>query len=81
MLRLEHDPRRTPPPGRRAARGFLELAAVLLERAKDPVIAALEVIPWDDEPLTDEERAAHEAALREPAIPWEQDEAELDAAS
>ena len=59
----------------------LEPAAVLLERAKDPVIAALEVIPWDDEPLTDEERAAHEAALREPAIPWEQAEAELDAAS
>ena len=59
----------------------LEPAAVLLERAKDPVIAALEVIPWDDELLTDEERAAHEAALREPAIPWEQAEAELDAAS
>ncbi len=58
----------------------LEPAAVLLERAKDPVIAALEVVPWDDEPYTDEERAEDEAALREPAIPWEQVKAELDAA-
>jgi hypothetical protein len=58
----------------------LDAAAQWLERAKDPVIAALAVVPWDDEPYTDEERAEDEAALAEPAIPWEQAKAELDAA-
>jgi len=41
----------------------VEVAAVYLERAKDPVLAALDAAPPDDEPYTDEERAADAAAL------------------
>jgi len=41
-------------------------AARLLERARDPVVAALDASPWDDEPYAQEERAAVEAALEEP---------------
>ena len=44
----------------------LEPAAVLLERAKDPVEARLEAAPWDDEPFTDEERRAVDEALADP---------------
>jgi hypothetical protein len=36
----------------------LDAAAVLLERARDPMIAALEAAPQDDEPLSPDERAA-----------------------
>jgi hypothetical protein len=36
----------------------LDAAVVLLTRAKDPVLAALEAAPFDDEPETEEERRA-----------------------
>ena len=57
----------------------LEPAAVLLERAQDPVIARLEAAPWDDEPFTDEERRAVDEALADPrrSIPWEDAKREL----
>ncbi|HEV3093472.1 MAG TPA: hypothetical protein VGY30_03035 [Solirubrobacteraceae bacterium] len=35
-------------------------AGVLLARAKDPVLAALEAAPFDDEPYTGDDRAASE---------------------
>jgi hypothetical protein len=35
-------------------------AGVLLNRAKDPMIAALEAAPFDDEPYTGGDRAASE---------------------
>jgi hypothetical protein len=37
-------------------------AVVLLTRAKDPVLAALEAAPFDDEPETEEERRAVDEA-------------------
>ena len=57
----------------------LEPAAVLLERAKDPVEARLEAAPRDDEPFTDEERRAVDEALADPrpSIPWEEARREL----
>lgn len=36
----------------------LEAAARYLERAQDPMLAVLDAAPPDDEPYTDEERAA-----------------------
>lgn len=36
----------------------MDAAGVLLTRAKDPVVAAFEAAPVDDEPYTDEDRAA-----------------------
>ncbi len=36
----------------------VDAAAVLLTRAKDPVLAALQAAPFDDEPETEEERRA-----------------------
>ncbi len=36
----------------------VDAAVVLLTRAKDPVLAALEAAPFDDEPETEEERRA-----------------------
>ncbi|MGH2852821.1 MAG: hypothetical protein ACRDLF_01330 [Solirubrobacteraceae bacterium] len=36
----------------------VDAAGVYLEHAKDPMVAALEAIPFDDEPYTDEDRAA-----------------------
>jgi hypothetical protein len=41
----------------------VEVAAVYLERAKDPVLAALDAAPLDDEPYPDAERAADATAL------------------
>jgi hypothetical protein len=35
----------------------VDAAGILLRRAKDPLVAALEAAPEDDEPYTDEERA------------------------
>ena len=57
----------------------LEPAARLLEQARDPVVAALDASPWDDEPYTQEERAAVEAALEEAgtSVPLEQASREL----
>ena len=36
----------------------MDAAGALLIRAKDPVVAALEAAPFDDEPFTGEDRAA-----------------------
>lgn len=55
----------------------VEAATVLLERAQDPVVAKLDAAPDDDEPFTHEERQAVQTAMHEPAVPWEQAEAEL----
>lgn len=61
----------------------LEPAAVLLERAQDPVVARLEAAPWDDEPTTPEEEAevaeAVAALRRGEGIPLQDLIAELDA--
>ena len=38
----------------------VDAAGVLLTRAKDPVVAALEASPFDDEPYTGDDRAASE---------------------
>lgn len=57
----------------------LSAAAVLLERAKDPVVAKLDAAPYDDEELTDEDRRAVNDAANEPGIPWSEAEAELNA--
>ncbi len=35
-------------------------AVILLTRAKDPVVVALEAAPFDDEPYTGDDRAASE---------------------
>ena len=50
---------------------------VLLERAQDSVVAKLDAAPYDDEPYTDADRQAVEAAMKVPAMPWEQAEPEL----
>ena len=57
----------------------LPAAAVLLRRAQDPVVAKLDAAPYDEEELTDEDLDAVRNARREPAVPWSQAEAELDA--
>jgi hypothetical protein len=56
----------------------LDAAGILLRRAQDPVVAQLDAAPYDDEPYTAADRAAAGAALREPAIPWEQAKTELE---
>jgi hypothetical protein len=38
----------------------VDAAEVLLTRAKDPLLAALEAAPFDDEPHTGDDRAASE---------------------
>lgn len=52
----------------------VDAAGEWLRRAHDPVIAKLDAAPWDDEPITDEELAALEAARLDPApsIPVEE---------
>ncbi len=57
----------------------LPAAAVLLERAQDPVVAKLDAAPYDDEELTDEDRRAVDDAADEPGISWSEAEAELNA--
>jgi hypothetical protein len=61
----------------------LETAALLLQRAQNPVLARLDAAPWDDEPYTDEERAEDDAAFaayqRGEGTPLEDLMAELDA--
>jgi len=56
----------------------VDSAGVLLERAQDPVVAQLDAAPYDDEPFTDEDRQAMDAALRTPAVPWDEAQPELD---
>lgn len=55
----------------------LPAAAILLRRAQDPVAAKLDVAPFDDEDLTDEDLSAVNEARSEPGIPWSDAEAEL----
>jgi hypothetical protein len=57
----------------------LEAAGVLLRRAQDPALTKLDAAPYDDEPLTDEDRAAVNQARRETAISWSEASSELDA--
>jgi hypothetical protein len=52
-------------------------AGALLARAQDPVLAKLDAAPDDDEPYTDAQRRAVEAAVGEPGVPWDQVEPEL----
>lgn len=59
--------------------GSLSAVAVLLERAKDPVVAKLDAAPYDDEELTEEDRRAIDEAADEPGIPWSDALAELNA--
>lgn len=54
-----------------------DAAAVLLERARDPVVAKLDAAPDDDEELTEDDRAAVRDALAEPGVPWSEVEPEL----
>jgi hypothetical protein len=55
----------------------LPAAAILLQRAQDPVAAKLDAAPYDDEELTDEDLRAVKVARSEPGIPWSDAEAEL----
>lgn len=55
----------------------LEAAAVLLRRAQDPVVAALDAAPYDDEEFTEEDERAVADGLSEPGLPWAQAEREL----
>jgi len=48
----------------------LSAVAVLLERAKDPIVAKLDAAPYDDEELTDEDRRAVHGASGEPGVRW-----------
>jgi hypothetical protein len=57
----------------------VDVAGRLLERAADPAARILAMAPVDDEPYTPDEQAADIAAMREPAIPWEQAKRELTA--
>ena len=63
----------------------VESIAVLIQRVvDDPEVERLLGIPWDDEPLTDEEIAAHRAGLeaieRGEGIEWEEAKRRLRAA-
>ena len=55
----------------------LDAAAVLLMRARDPVVAKLDAAPYDDEPLTEEDQRAINEGLSEPGIPWSEVESDL----
>lgn len=61
----------------------VDAAGVLLARAKDPVLAALEAAPFDDEPYTGDDRASSEegwaAYQRGEAVGVAELRAELDA--
>ena len=57
----------------------LDAAAVLLRRAKDPVVAKLDAAPFDDEELTAEDVEAIREGLAEPATSWPEAKRELQA--
>lgn len=57
----------------------IDAAGVPLRRAQDPVLAKLDAAPYDDEPLTDEDRAAVEDARNEPGVSWSDVSPELSA--
>lgn len=53
--------------------------AVLLRRARDPLVAKLDAAPYDDEDLTEEDLRAVRSARDEPGVPWSEAEAALSA--
>jgi len=55
----------------------VDAAARLLERARDPMLGVLDAAPLDDEPLTEEDLRAIDAARKESGVPWEQARKEL----
>jgi hypothetical protein len=55
----------------------VDAAARLLARARDPMLGVLDAAPLDDEPLTEEDLRAIDAARKEPGILWEQARKEL----
>jgi len=57
----------------------LEAAAVLLQRAKDPVVAELDAAPYDDEEFTEDDVEAVRDALAETAVSWSEAKRELNA--
>jgi hypothetical protein len=57
----------------------LPAAAILLRRARDPMVAKLDAAPYDDEPLTDEDLRAVREARTESGVAWSEVEAELSA--
>jgi hypothetical protein len=57
----------------------LPAAAILLRRARDPVIAKLDAAPYDDEEVSEEDLQAIRQARSEPGVPWSNAEAELSA--
>jgi hypothetical protein len=57
----------------------LEAAAVLLRRARDPVVAKLDASPYDDEELSEQDLRAIREARSEPGVVWPEAKAELNA--
>jgi hypothetical protein len=57
----------------------VDAAGALLRRAQDPVLARLDAAPYDDEPVTEEDRAAVDEARGEPGVSWSEASAELSA--
>lgn len=55
----------------------LPAAAILLRRARDPMVAKLDAAPYDDEPLTDEDLRVVREARTESGVAWSEVEAEL----
>jgi hypothetical protein len=54
----------------------LPAAAILLRRARDPVIAKLDAAPYDDEEVSEEYLRAIRQARSEPGVPCPEAEAE-----
>ncbi|HEY8739463.1 MAG TPA: hypothetical protein VIN56_02570 [Candidatus Dormibacteraeota bacterium] len=50
----------------------VDVAAVLLQRASDPLVLAHHSAPADDEPYSAEEQASDADALRESRVPLDQ---------
>ena len=56
-----------------------QAAAILLRRARDPVVAKLDAAPYDHEELTEADLRAVREARNEPGVSWSDAEAELNA--
>lgn len=56
-----------------------QAAALLLRRAQDPVVAALDAAPYADEELTEEDVRAVAEARSKPGVSWPEADAELKA--
>lgn len=57
----------------------LPAAAILLQRAQDPVVAKLDAASYDDEELPDEDLRAVKEARNEPGVSWSDAEGESSA--